>query len=61
MRRPGACWAPQFCLHGDEAIHGIIDLINADQPIDTLEWAVPIHPTVSELWPTLARALAPAQ
>ncbi|MEA9726982.1 FAD-containing oxidoreductase [Xanthomonas campestris] len=48
-------------LHGDEAIHGIIDLINADQPIDTLEWAVPIHPTVSELWPTLARALAPAQ
>lgn len=45
---------------GDEAIHGILDLMNADQPVDTLKWAVPIHPTVSELWPTLAGNLAPA-
>ncbi|MFS0737727.1 FAD-containing oxidoreductase [Sphingomonas sp. 1P06PA] len=45
---------------GDEAIHGILDLMNADQPVDTLRWAVPIHPTVSELWPTLAGDLAPA-
>ncbi len=45
---------------GDEAIHGILDLMNADQPIDTLQWAVPIHPTVSELWPTLAGELAAA-
>jgi pyruvate/2-oxoglutarate dehydrogenase complex dihydrolipoamide dehydrogenase (E3) component len=45
---------------GDEAIHGILDMMNADQPIDTLIWAVPIHPTVSELLPTLAGDLRPA-
>jgi pyruvate/2-oxoglutarate dehydrogenase complex dihydrolipoamide dehydrogenase (E3) component len=45
---------------GDEAIHGILDLINAGATVSTLEWAVPIHPTVSELLPTLARDLAPA-
>jgi pyruvate/2-oxoglutarate dehydrogenase complex dihydrolipoamide dehydrogenase (E3) component len=39
---------------GDEAIHGILDLMNADQPISVLRWAVPIHPTISELLPTLA-------
>ncbi|WP_114240608.1 FAD-containing oxidoreductase [Dyella sp. C9] len=44
---------------GDEAIHGLIDLINADQPFDTLKWAVPIHPTVSELLPTLVGDLKP--
>ena len=38
---------------GDEAIHGILDMMNADQSIDTLRWAVPIHPTVSELIPTV--------
>ncbi|MDB5555788.1 MAG: putative pyridine nucleotide-disulfide oxidoreductase [Rhizobium sp.] len=45
---------------GDEAIHGILDMMNADQPIDALRWAVPIHPTVSELIPTLLVDLAPA-
>ncbi|MER8427637.1 FAD-dependent oxidoreductase [Mesorhizobium sp. M1403] len=38
---------------GDEAIHGILDMMNADQPIETLRWAVPLHPTVSELIPTV--------
>ena len=38
---------------GDEAIHGILDMMNADQSIDALRWAVPIHPTVSELIPTV--------
>jgi pyruvate/2-oxoglutarate dehydrogenase complex dihydrolipoamide dehydrogenase (E3) component len=38
---------------GDEAIHGILDMMNADQPLETLQWAVPIHPTVSELIPTV--------
>ena len=45
---------------GDEAIHGILDMMNADQTIDTLRWAVPIHPTVSELVPTLLLDLAPS-
>jgi pyruvate/2-oxoglutarate dehydrogenase complex dihydrolipoamide dehydrogenase (E3) component len=44
---------------GDEAIHGILDMMNADQPVSALRWAVPIHPTVSELIPTLLLALEP--
>ena len=38
---------------GDEAIHGILDAMNAKTPYTTLQRAVPIHPTVSELVPTL--------
>ncbi|TPP06060.1 FAD-containing oxidoreductase [Rhizobium glycinendophyticum] len=40
-------------IEGDEAIHGIIDAMNARTPYPTLKWSVPIHPTVSELLPTL--------
>ncbi len=45
---------------GDEAIHGIIDIMNADVPYTTLQWAVPIHPTVSELIPTVLGEMQPA-
>jgi pyruvate/2-oxoglutarate dehydrogenase complex dihydrolipoamide dehydrogenase (E3) component len=45
---------------GDEAIHGILDAINAKIPYDQLRWAVPIHPTVSELIPTVLGDLRPA-
>jgi pyruvate/2-oxoglutarate dehydrogenase complex dihydrolipoamide dehydrogenase (E3) component len=48
-----------FGIGGDEAIHGVVDLMSAGQPLETLSWAVPIHPTVSELLPTLARQLRP--
>jgi hypothetical protein len=34
-------------------------MMNADQPIDALQWAMPIHPTVSELIPTLVGDLRP--
>jgi pyruvate/2-oxoglutarate dehydrogenase complex dihydrolipoamide dehydrogenase (E3) component len=44
---------------GDEAIHGILDAINAKLPYTTLQRAVPIHPTVSELIPTLLGDLKP--
>jgi pyruvate/2-oxoglutarate dehydrogenase complex dihydrolipoamide dehydrogenase (E3) component len=44
---------------GDEAIHGILDAMSADEPFDTLRWAVPVHPTVSELIPTLLLGLEP--
>jgi len=37
-----------------------LDMMNADQPLSTLQWAVPIHPTVSELIPTLVGDLRPA-
>lgn len=46
---------------GDEAIHGIIDIMNADVPCDVLKWAVPIHPTVSELIPTILGELKPVE
>jgi len=49
-----------FGIGGDEAIHGVVDLMSAGQPLETLSWAVPIHPTVSELLPTLARQLRSA-
>jgi len=45
---------------GDEAIHGVLDMMNADASLDVLRWAVPIHPTVSELIPTLLGDLKPA-
>jgi pyruvate/2-oxoglutarate dehydrogenase complex dihydrolipoamide dehydrogenase (E3) component len=46
---------------GDEAIHGILDMMNADVTYDVLQRAVPIHPTVSELIPTLLSEMKPAQ
>ena len=45
---------------GDEAIHGVLDIINAGVPYDWLERAVPIHPTVSELIPTMLSEMRPA-
>ena len=46
---------------GDEAIHGIIDIMNADVPYMKLQQAVPIHPTVSELIPTLLGEMQPVK
>jgi len=45
---------------GDEAIHGIIDLMSTKAPYTMLTRSVPIHPTVSELLPTLFGDLKPA-
>ncbi|HTM79628.1 FAD-containing oxidoreductase [Asticcacaulis sp.] len=45
---------------GDEAIHGVLDMMNAGVTCDVLQWAVPIHPTVSELLPTVLKGLKPA-
>jgi len=44
---------------GDESIHGVLDMMNADATYEELRWAVPIHPTVSELWPTVILGLQP--
>ncbi len=44
---------------GDEAIHGVLDMMNAGVTYDVLERAVPIHPTVSELIPTLVSEMRP--
>ena len=45
---------------GDEAIHGILDMMNAGATYPVLQWAVPIHPTVSELIPTVLGELKPS-
>lgn len=47
-------------IEGDEAIHGILDVMNTRNDYRLLRWAVPIHPTVSELIPTLVGDLKPA-
>lgn len=47
--------------HCDEAVHGLLDLMSLKQPVDGLIRSMPIHPTVSELLPTLLRALEPVK
>jgi len=46
-------------IEADEAIHAIIDVMNAGAPYTAIQRAVHIHPTVSELIPTLLGELAP--
>ncbi len=47
-------------VEGDEAIHGIIDMMSVGATATELQHTVPIHPTVSELIPTLlSEARAP--
>lgn len=46
-------------IEGDEAIHGVLDAMSAGVSYEALRWAVPIHPTVSELIPTLLGELKP--
>ena len=44
---------------GDEAIHCVLDLMLAKAPYTVLQRAMHIHPTVSELLPTIAQSLQP--
>ena len=46
---------------GDEAIHGILDVMSAQAPYTTLARTVHIHPTVSELIPTMLQEMSPLQ
>lgn len=46
-------------IEGDEAIHTFVDIMNAGVPYTTLQQAMHIHPTVSELIPTLLGMLKP--
>lgn len=40
-------------LSGDEVVHSILDMMYAKQPYEVIQHAMHIHPTVSELVPTL--------
>jgi pyruvate/2-oxoglutarate dehydrogenase complex dihydrolipoamide dehydrogenase (E3) component len=44
---------------GDEAIHCVLDTMYAKAPYSVLQRAMHIHPTVSELIPTILQELAP--
>jgi pyruvate/2-oxoglutarate dehydrogenase complex dihydrolipoamide dehydrogenase (E3) component len=44
---------------GDEAVHSILDLMYAKAPYTFMQRAVHIHPTVSELLPTILGDLKP--
>jgi len=46
-------------LSGDEAIHCLIDVMYAKQPYTVISRAVHIHPTVTELIPTMLQELEP--
>jgi pyruvate/2-oxoglutarate dehydrogenase complex dihydrolipoamide dehydrogenase (E3) component len=46
-------------IDGDEAIHTFIDIMTAGAPYPTLQYAMHIHPTISELVPTLLDGLKP--
>jgi pyruvate/2-oxoglutarate dehydrogenase complex dihydrolipoamide dehydrogenase (E3) component len=48
-------------IEADEAIHCIIDVMNAGVPYTAISRAVHIHPTVSELIPALLGDLQPLQ
>ncbi|WP_210496170.1 FAD-containing oxidoreductase [Microvirga antarctica] len=45
---------------GDEVVHGLLDSMYANAPYTVIQRSVPIHPTVSELLPTLLSDLKPA-
>jgi pyruvate/2-oxoglutarate dehydrogenase complex dihydrolipoamide dehydrogenase (E3) component len=51
--------ASLFGVGCDEAIHGLLDVMYAGAPYTTISRAVHIHPTVSELIPTLLQGLKP--
>ncbi len=44
---------------GDEAVHCLLDTMYANAPYTTVQRAVHIHPTVSELIPTVLGDLKP--
>lgn len=46
-------------LHGDEAVHALLDVMYAKRPYTVISRAVHIHPTVAELIPTVLQELQP--
>ena len=46
-------------MGGDEVVHSLLDVMYAKKPYTTIQRAVHIHPTVTELIPTLLGNLKP--
>ncbi len=51
--------AALLCVEADEIIHSLLDIMAADAPYTVIQRCVHIHPTVSELIPTLLGELQP--
>lgn len=51
--------AALLCIEGDEIVHSLLDIMYANASYKTIQRAVHIHPTVSELIPTLLGTLQP--
>ncbi len=48
-------------LSGDEAVHSLLDVMYAKKPYTVISRAVHIHPTVTELVPTVLQNLKPLE
>ena len=48
-------------IGGDEIIHSVLDVMYADEPYTVIQRAMHIHPTVTELIPTMLGSLEPLQ
>ncbi len=48
-------------IGGDEIIHSVLDVMYADAPYTVIQRAVHIHPTVTELIPTMLEDLQPLE
>ena len=48
-------------IGGDEIVHSILDVMYADAPYTVIQRAVHIHPTVTELIPTMLGDLRPLE
>ena len=48
-----------FGVGGDEIVHSLLDVMYADAPASTIARAVHIHPTITELVPTMLQELVP--
>jgi pyruvate/2-oxoglutarate dehydrogenase complex dihydrolipoamide dehydrogenase (E3) component len=48
-------------IEADEAIHGLLDVMTAGLPYTAISRTMHIHPTVSELIPTMLQALKPLE
>jgi pyruvate/2-oxoglutarate dehydrogenase complex dihydrolipoamide dehydrogenase (E3) component len=50
-----------FGINGDEIVHSLLDVMYADAPYTVVARAVHIHPTVTELIPTMLQELKPVE
>jgi pyruvate/2-oxoglutarate dehydrogenase complex dihydrolipoamide dehydrogenase (E3) component len=53
--------AALLCIEGDEIVHSLLDVMYAGASYKVIQRAVHIHPTVSELIPTLLGQLRPLE